>query len=84
MRRWKDEAELAAMLMERGNAGKRVTLEPQTAWFVGSKMLTASMKPTVHEVALLLCTGRNPCAQACLGCIGRANKVVNVYGLRVG
>lgn len=38
-----------ALIMVCANAGKRVTLSPDTALFVGLKLLTASAKPTAAE-----------------------------------
>jgi len=74
------EAELGEALLARANARKNTVLSPQTAMFVGLKLLTASKKPTRDEVARLLCSSK--CQELCYSCKGTANKVVQVYGER--
>ncbi|ESW78158.1 hypothetical protein X772_29770 [Mesorhizobium sp. LSJC280B00] len=64
--------------MVRANAGKRVTLSPDTALFVGLKLLTASAKPTAAEVALMICDSK--CERPCYPCQGKANGIVRAYG----
>ncbi|ESZ63756.1 hypothetical protein X728_09035 [Mesorhizobium sp. L103C120A0] len=80
-RRWAGEAELAALIIARANAGKRVTLSPDTALFVGLKLMTASAKPTAAEVALMICDSR--CERPCYPCQGKANVIVAAYGQSV-
>lgn len=81
-RRWADEAELAALMMTRANAGKRVTLSSETAMFVALKLITASAKPTAAEVALMICDSK--CERPCYPCQGKANGIVRAYGNRAG
>lgn len=81
-RRWAGEADLAALILARANAGKRVTLSADTALFVGLKLMTASAKPTAAEVALMICDSR--CERPCYPCQGKANEIVRAYGQRAG
>lgn len=81
-RRWTNEADLAALLIARGNANRRVALSPDTALFVGLKLLTVSAKPTAAEVALMICDCK--CEQPCYPCQGKANCIVRAYGHRAG
>lgn len=81
-RRWAGEAELAALILARANAHKRVTLSPDTAMFVGLKLMTAAAKPTAAEVALMICDSK--CKSPCYPCQGKANIIVRSYGNRAG
>lgn len=81
MRNWKTEKDLAAMLLVRASTRRRVVLAPETAHFVGLKLMTASEKPTRNEIALLLCTSK--CSTPCYACTGKANVIANAYGSRV-
>lgn len=78
---WRNEKELAELLIARYNSGRNVVLSPETAHFVGLKLMTASEKPTRDEVAKLLCTAK--CQKLCYNCQGTANLIVRVYGQRV-
>lgn len=78
---WRNEKELAELLIARANRKRKVTLTPETALFVGLKLMTASEKPTRDEVAKLLCNSK--CLQLCYNCQGTANMIVRVYGHRV-
>lgn len=80
-RQRRDEKELGEALKERGHAGRKAVLSPETAIFVGVKLLTASKKPTRDEVAKMIC-GLN-CKDICYTCIGKANLIVRAYGSRV-
>lgn len=79
-RRWTNEADLAASLIARANAHRRAVLSPDTALFVGLKLLTASAKPTAAEVALMICDSK--CERPCYPCQGKANAIVRAYGQR--
>lgn len=81
-KRWTNEADLAALLIARGNARRRVVLAPDTAYFVGLKLMTASAKPTAAEVALMICDSK--CERPCYPCQGKANAIVRAYGHRAG
>lgn len=84
-RHWGTLAELAASLIERGKAGRRVVLSPHTAYLVGIKLETAEAKPDRDEVALLICLRGEArrCSAPCFECRGRANAVVRAYGDRM-
>lgn len=82
MRGWKTEADLAALLLARSAAGRKVVLSPETAHFVGLKLMTASAKPTRDEVAKLICASKCA-APPCYGCRGLANIIVHAYGQSV-
>ncbi len=79
-REWRNEKELAELLIARANGKRIVSLTPETALFVGLKLMTASTKPTRDEVARLLCSSK--CQKLCYNCRGTANLVVEVYGQR--
>lgn len=81
-RQWTNEVDLAALLIARANANRRVALSPHTAHFVGLKLLTASAKPTAAEVALMICDSK--CEAPCYPCQGKANAIVRAYGHRAG
>lgn len=81
MRRWTDEKDLASILIARGNSGRPVRLNPDTAVFVGAKLMTAAEKPTRDEIARILCSSK--CGKLCCTCIGKANVVVRAYGHRL-
>lgn len=78
---WTNEAELAAMLLVRAEQKRRVVLTPETAHFIGLKLLTASNKPSHREVAQLVCTAK--CSEICIPCTYIANAIVRAYGQRV-
>lgn len=78
MRNWKNEKELAGLLLVRASAGRRSVLMPDTAQFVGARLMTVSEKPTRDEVAMLLCSSK--CASPCYACAARANVIVSAYG----
>lgn len=80
MRRWTDEKDLGYLLIGRAQKGKSCLLSPDTAYFVGLKLLTAGEKPTRDEVAMLLCSSR--CERPCYACTCRANEIVRAYGAR--
>jgi len=81
-RNWGTLAELAASLIERGKAGRRVVLSPQTAYLIGIKLQTADAKPERDEIALMICRRGQAelCSEPCFECMGRANIVVRAYG----
>ncbi len=81
-RRWSNEEDLAALILVRAHEKRQVVLSPDTALFVGLKLMAAAKKPTTAEVARLLCDFK--CEKACYACQGRANAIVRVYGHRVG
>ncbi len=78
---WRNEKELAELLIARYNAGRNVLLTPETAHFIGLHLMTASEKPTRDEVAKLLCSHK--CQDLCYHCQGTANLIVRAYGERV-
>ena len=80
-RKWKDEAELAHMLVTRAQAGKETRLLPATAYFIGLKMLAVSSLPTRDEVAMVMC--KSKCEKPCYDCRSRANIIVRMYGERM-
>mgnify|MGYP001085447803 CR=1 FL=1 len=75
------ETDLASLLITRANAGKTVRLRPETALFVGLKLMTVGAKPTVKEIAQVLCDSK--CELPCYACTGKANVIVRLYGARV-
>lgn len=80
-RPWNTEKELAELMLARANAKKRVVLTPDTAMFVGMKLMTVSEKPTREEIARILCKAK--CETCCYLCIGTANEIVHAYGFRL-
>lgn len=83
MRKWSTTKELADLILAKANAGKTVTLSPDTALFAGMNLERVDAKPSRREVALLLCTSKSKCSEPCTGCIGKANPIVRVYGQRL-
>lgn len=82
-RSWKTETDLAALIMQKVNANKRVTLSPETALFVSLQLTQVSTKPTRNEVALMICRWKEKCSAPCYECMSRANVVVAAYGQRL-
>lgn len=85
-RRWRDEFELAVWMSDAAHMGKHVRLTPATAQIVACHLSTIAAKPTRDEVALMIC-GRGEagrCQEPCTTCRGKANIVVQAYGMRLG
>lgn len=80
-RPWTNEKDLAALLLARAHAGRRVILLPDTAMFVGVKLMTVAEKPSREEVARVLCNSK--CERPCYLCTGIANRLVRLYGCRL-
>lgn len=53
-----NEKDLAARVLVKARAGKGVRLTPDTAYFVGLKLMTASEKPTLPEIVAVLCDSK--------------------------
>lgn len=81
-RQWQTETDLAAMLLARGHEGRVARLAPETAIFVGAKLMTVGAKPTVEDVVKILCTSK--CEHACYACKGKANLITRAYGFSLG
>jgi hypothetical protein len=73
-----NEKDLAARILVNARAGKGVRLTPDTAYFVGLKLMTASEKPTLAEIVAVLCDSK--CSAACYPCSGKANIICRAYG----
>lgn len=78
-RRWTNEAELADLILARARAGKGVTLEPDTAYFVGLKLQKVAEKPTHAAIVKVIC-GSLKCEAPCTACTAKANVIVDAYG----
>lgn len=70
--------DIAERLISRGNAKLFSRLRPDTAVFVGRKLLTSELKPTRDEIVKLLCDSK--CATRCIPCMFKANTITNAYG----
>jgi hypothetical protein len=79
---WRNEAELAELLIARGYARKSVRLTADTALFVGLKLRLAAAKPTHAEIVRMVCDRQ--CEKGCTTCVGKANVIVAAYGHSIG
>lgn len=66
------------MILARSHAGKTVRLNPETAYLVGLRLMTADTKPTRDEVARMICDSK--CERLCVPCTFKANAIVRAYG----
>jgi hypothetical protein len=77
-RLWKNEADLAELILRQVRSERRVVLTPNTAHFVALKLRDASKKPTIAEVIGMICERK--CPTPCNQCQGKANVIVRAYG----
>jgi hypothetical protein len=75
---WKNEAELAALIMRQAKADQRVILTPHTAHFVALKPRAVAKKPTIRDVIGVICDRK--CPTLCNPCQGKADTIVRAYG----
>ena len=78
---WSNEAELAMLLIVRGNEKRGVRLEPETALLIGRRLMQAQSKPSRNEIAKMICSGMR-CTKPCYDCTAKANVIVSAYGER--
>lgn len=80
--RWRTIEELSALLLERARRGRTVQLTPRTAFLVAEKLTTADSRPSVKEVAAIVCQVRPACERACYACQGKTNEIIRLYGAK--
>lgn len=70
--------DVAERLVERGRAGRKCVLLPDTAMFVGLNLREAMKRPTRNDLIRFLCSGR--CAEGnCHPCLEKANAIDKAY-----
>ncbi len=66
------------MMMSKAEAGKNVSLSPDTARFVALKLCLVGNMPNRTDIVRVLCGAK--CERQCYNCIGKANEIVRLYG----
>ena len=72
--------QLADRMERRVAAGKVTHIKPETAYLVVKALRTWAAEPDRRAIVREICGIPGGCPNQCLGCIGKANAIMQLYG----